>query len=286
MATVDTIKAVVSNGTALQKQDKLETLLSQMNIRKRFEEILGAKAPGFISSIISAVNTNDSLKTCDPKTVLGSAVVAATLDLPINGNLGFAAIVPYKGQAQFQMMWKGFVQLGIRTAQYKTMHTSDVYQDEYKSWNPLTGVFETTDPETWKQRDAGETDKIVGYVAYFRLLNGFEKYLYMTVAQVKRHGQKYSKSYSNPNSKWQQDFQAMALKTLIKLLLSKWGILSIEMQKAITVDQAVITDADKGDAGIEYADAKNAQDAEIVPNEKVESAAPVMSQVTGKEIEL
>lgn len=269
MATVDSIKNIVANGSALVEQDPIASLLSKLHVKKRLEEILGTKAPGFISSIISAVNTNDSLKICDPKTVLGAAVTAAILDLPINGNLGFAAIVPYDGKAQFQMMWKGFVQLGIRTGQYKTMNTSDVYADEFKSWNPITGVFETTPPDTWKQRDEGATDKIVGYVAYFKLLNGFEKYLYMKVSQVTRHGQKFSKSYDKPNGKWKQDFPAMALKTLIKLILSKWGILSIEMQRAITVDQAVITDADKGEAGLEFVDAQNATDAEIVKEKTV-----------------
>jgi recombination protein RecT len=255
MATVADVKTAVAetgNGQ-LQRQDRLETILGQINVKKRFEEILGAKSAGFVSSILSAVNTNPSLKTADPKTVLSAAVVAATLDLPINASLGYAYIVPYKGRAQFQIGWKGFVQLGLRTAQYRTMNSSEVFADELKSWNQITGELTLTEQSVWRDRYTTDA-RPIGYAAYFKLLNGFEKYLYMTTSEVRKHAQRYSQSYANENSQWQKNFDAMARKTLLKLLLSKFGILSIEMQKAIQVDQAVVSTTASGEEQIEYPD--------------------------------
>jgi recombination protein RecT len=242
----------------------LTALMSQANVRGRFEQILGQKAAGFISSVINVVNNNKHLQEADPKSVLAAAVVAATLDLPINPNLGYAAIVPYREGggppvAQFQMQWKGFVQLGLRTSLYEAMNASEVYEDELEFWNPITGEIRFTPMDKWKFRYEGRTDKIVGYVAYFKLLAGFEKYWYMTVAQIHAHGKRYSKSYSNPKGKWQTDFHSMALKTVIKQLLSKYGILSVDMQTAMRADQATIKPAndDATDFNFTYDDAIN-----------------------------
>lgn len=271
MATQAMVKDAVKNGGNLVPQDRLETMLGRIDIKKRFEEILGKKAPGFVSSILSVANSSQHLKGADPRTILGSAVIAATLDLPINPNLGFAYIVPYKGIAQFQMGYKGFIQLAIRSGQYKTIHAAEVYEDEIRWWNALTGDFAMKPSEEWKQRETGQTDKIVGYVAFFRLINGFEKYLYMTKAQVERHAKKYSQSYSGANSKssrWAQDFDVMALKTLLKLLLSKYGILSIEMQKAIQADQGSTTETDPDKQVFDHPDV---QDAEIRTGEDQEA---------------
>ena len=255
MATTNAIgKALESDKSQMVRTDRIETLLGRVDMRKRFEEIMGAKAPGFISSVISAVKSNDALKVCDPMSIISSAVVAATLDLPINASLGFAHIVPYSGVAQFQMGWKGFVQLAIRTGQYKTMNASEIYADEIEYWNPITGELKLTPLEDWKQRDSGE-GKVVGYVSFFRTINGFEKFLYMTAGQVERHAKKYSKSYQKGNGQWVKDFPSMALKTVLKLLLSKYGLLSIEMQKALRADQAVL------DAEGEVADYPDAIDA-------------------------
>jgi len=175
--------------------------------------------------------------------VVAAAAVAASLDLPINPSLSFAHIVPYSGRAQFQMGWRGFVQLGIRTDKYKTINASRVFEGEIKSYNHITGEMEFN-------LSGKKSSKIVGYVAYFKLLNGFEKYYYMTLEEVKAHGKKYSKIFDNPKGRWQLDFDLMGLKTVIKMLLSKYGILSIDMQKAITHDQGVM----KKDGSVEYID--------------------------------
>jgi len=229
----------------------LAVLLSSNEVRRRFNDVFGnkVKAAAFVSSIMAAVSQNPGLKECDPMSVISAAGIAASMDLPINPSLGFAHIVPYKGLAQYQQGWRGFVQLGIRTAQYKSMNVSEVYKDEIKTWNPIMGEIEFTPQETWKERYSSK-GTLVGYVAFFKLLNGFEKYIYMTVGQIDSHARKYSPSYDNEKGQWKKNFDAMAKKTVLKALLSKFGLLSIEMRKAIEADQAVI----RPDGTYEYVD--------------------------------
>lgn len=214
----------------------LNTMLGSELVKKRFFEILGKKSAGFISSILSVVKNNDMLTKADPASVLNSAVIAATLDLTINPNLGYAYIVPYKGAAAFQMGYKGYVQLAMRTGQYKTINAVEVHEGDIVSENPFTGEYEF---DKVLHRDA----PVIGYMAYFKLLNGFEKYMYMSSEELKQHGMKYSQTYKRGGGLWATEFDAMAKKTVLKLLLSKYGILSIEMQTAVQIDQAVL----KGD---------------------------------------
>lgn len=239
MAKLDTIGKEM-NGQQLQPAMRLNQLVGRVDVKRRFEEILGKKAPAFISSILSVASSKKELAVSDPNTILAAAVIAATLDLPINPNLGFAHIVPYSGVAQFQMGWKGFVQLAIRTGMYQTMNAAEIYEGELIKYNRITG--ETVIDEAQKK-----SDKIVAYVAYFKLTSGFEKHLLMTVDQVTAHAKRYSKSYSKPGTPWQINFDAMALKTVIKMLLSKYGVLSVEMQQAIKYDQGVIKQTPEGD---------------------------------------
>ena len=237
---------------------QVKQIISSDTVKKKFTEVLGQKAPQFLASITNVVAGSTQLKKCSANSIMSAAFVAATYDLPIDSNLGFSAIVPYNEsvyneqtgrydkvpRAQFQMMYKGFIQLAIRTGEYEKMNCSAVYQDEIVDYNPITGECQfVTEFSACEQRNNGETDKIVGYYAWFRLKSGFTKELYMSKNEVLNHAKKYSQSYrydlnDNKNSsKWSTDFDAMALKTVIKLLLSKWGILSIEMQKAIQDDQ-------------------------------------------------
>lgn len=244
----------MSNQIQTQEASKpltVNTLLKQDGYKKRFNELMGKKAPAFISSIVNVSNL-PSLKDADPNTIISSAVVAATLDLPIDQNLGFAYIVPYNTKvgnsfvkkAQFQMGYKGYIQLAMRTGQYKTINAIEIYEGEIKRVNRLTGEIEFNEDETLVNRDV-----VVGYIAYFKLLNGFEKTIYMSREEMEKHAKKYSQSYSSSkkwvadSSLWATDFDGMAIKTVMKRLLSKYGILSIEMQSAITNDQAVINDS-------------------------------------------
>jgi len=205
-----------------------------------------------MTSITNAVGSNAALQKCEANSILSSALVAATYDLPIDSNLGFSALVPYWDsstktfKAQFQMMYKGFVQLAIRSGLYADMNVSEVYEDELLSYNPIMGLVEfVADFSKCTQRKEGKTDKIVGYYAWFKLLTGFGKGLYMTVDECKNHAAQYSTSYkkdlekNSSKSKWSTDFDAMAKKTVLKLLLSRWGVLSVDMQRAIVDDQKI-----------------------------------------------
>ena len=252
-------------GAELSVIGQVKNFLSQESVKNRFNEVLGNKASQYMASIVNVVNGSSQLQKCEAKTILSAAFVAASYDLPIDSNLGFAAIVPYQDRknnvynAQFQMMYKGFVQLAIRSGAYENMNVAEVYEDELISYNPITGELELTkDFSKCTHRKEGQKDKIVGYYAWFKLLTGFRKELYMTVDECKNHALQYSASYKTDQkkgwttSKWTTDFDAMAKKTVLKLLLSRWGVLSIEMQKAIQDDQKVYTDDSNG----EYADNK------------------------------
>lgn len=248
---------------------QVKGFLSQDSVKKRFNEVLGAKAPQFMASITNTIESNTQLKKCDASSIMSAAFVAATYDLPIDPNLGFSAIVPYKDKAQFQIMYKGFVQLAIRSGTYENMNVSEVYEDELVSYNPITGELTlTSNFSSCAQRKNGEKDKIVGYYAWFRLLTGFRKEMYMTLDECKKHAETYSASYRQDLkkgcsiSKWSTDFHAMSKKTVLKLLLSKWGVLSVDMQRAIIDDQKVFTD----DNGTYEDNENNSKKQEEIPN--------------------
>lgn len=224
-----------------------KSLFGQQNVKAKFEELLGKKAQGFITSVLQIVASNSLLAKAEPHSIFHAAATAATLDLPINQNLGFAYIIPYNSKdgckAQFQIGYKGFIQLAQRSGQFHRISATPIFAGQLKSENPLTGYeFD------FSVKASGDP---IGYASYFRLLNGFEATLYMTVEQVKQHGIKYSKSFNS--GVWKTDFNAMATKTVIKLLLSRFAPLSIEMQKAIIADQAVINDVNA--ENVTYVDA-------------------------------
>ncbi|MFP5165707.1 recombinase RecT [Bacillus halotolerans] len=200
----------------------MKGLLSSPSVIKRFEEVLGKRATQFTASILSLYNSEQMLQKTDPMSVISSAMVAATLDLPIDKNLGYAWIVPYGGKAQFQLGYKGYIQLALRTGQYKSINCIPIHEGELQKWNPLTEEIEID----FEKR---ESDAVIGYAAYFELINGFRKTVYWTKAQVEKHKKKFSKS----DFGWKNDWDAMALKTVLKAVLSKWGILSVELQKAV-----------------------------------------------------
>ena len=231
-----TIKQGAVKTAESQKAVTIQSLVSQENVKARFEELLGKKAPGFISSLLAVVNNNKLLAKANPNTIIAAGAMAASLDLPINQNLGFAYIIPYKDEAQFQMGYKGYIQLAMRTGQYQTINAAEVYEGEIIKQNRFTGEYEFGEKTS---------DKIVGYIAYFKLVNGFEKYLYMSSEEMQAHARKFSKNYKGGTDKWGlTDFHSMAIKTVLKRLISKYGILSIEMQGQQMVD-AITNDGGK-----------------------------------------
>lgn len=246
------------------KQDTptLQQLLNSTGIKRRFEELLDKSAPSFISSILTIVRSNSKLQDCSPNSILSAAGIAAALKLPINPSLGFAYIVPYKGQATFQLGWKGFVQLAMRSGQYKTLNSGAVREGQIKEIDFVTGEI---------IRGEKTSEEISGYVAYMELINGFKKSLYMTVEEIQAHAAKYSQSYAydlrsgKKSSVWSTNFDAMAKKTVLKKLLSNFGIISIDRQSlalatALQADQAVITEE-----GFRYVDNEQGGEENVVP---------------------
>lgn len=231
-------------------------------VKKKFQELLGKRATSFVTSVLQIVASNELLKKADPTSIYQAAAVAATLDLPLNNNLGFAYIVPYnqsykdnngnwqkKSVAQFQMGYKGFIQLAQRSGQCQTISASPIYEGQLVEENPLTGfVFD------FKQK---KSNTVIGYASYIKLINGFEKIFYMSKEQMDAHGKKFSATYKDGKGLWKDDFEGMANKTVLKLLLSKYAPLSVEMQRALVADQSIIKDSDTLD--VEYIDNETVQ---------------------------
>lgn len=247
MATTTGIELKKNNIVAQKEAKTVKGMLETPAFKKKFEEMLGKKAAGFISSIIAVTNSSNYLMKADPATVIGAAAQAAMLDLPINQSLGFAYIVPYKDAAQFQLGYKGYIQLAQRSGQYADIGAKTVFEGELEYENRLLDKFR------FGERTS---DKVIGYLAYFRLTNGFEKMLYMTIDEAQAHAKKYSKNYKGGTSKWGiADFDVMAEKTVLKRLLSKYGPLSIEsiqMSQALANDGGVISMNNDGDFDVNF----------------------------------
>lgn len=226
--------------------------INQDSILGNIKSVLKERTPQFITSVVSLVNTNEKLAEADRKSVLNACLIAASLNLPINQNLGYAYIIPYKDTksgvtyAQYQMGYKGFIQLAMRSNQFQTLNVTDVREGEILGVNHLSGEIEFK----WAI-EGREGLKTVGFVAYLKLINGFEKSFYMTTEQLKQHGLKFSQTFKRGFGLWKDDFDSMAKKTTLKLLLSKYAPMNTEMAKAVESDQALIKDE-----GIEYVDNK------------------------------
>ena len=218
--------------------------LNTDNVKARFENLLGKNAANFISSILAIYNGNEKLRQCDPMSILAAAGQAAGFKLSINPQLGYAYVIPYydyksrKNVAQFQIGYKGLIQLAVRNGLYRTLNSTEIYEGQIKRANPITGEFEIGDRTS---------DKIVGYAAYMELINGFTKTLYMSKEDVQRHAMTFSESYRNEQSRdfsvWAKNFDTMAKKTVLKKMLSMYAPLSIDMQEgalatALNADQS------------------------------------------------
>lgn len=239
------------------------------------ERVLMSKKNSFVNNISSLVANNTALQACDPRSIIYAGIKATALDLPLDPNLGFAYVIPYNNrkagitEAQFQIGYKGFIQLAIRSGQFRTINVTDVKEGEVKHFDLLTG--ETR----FDALPAREKLPTVGYAAFIRLTNGFEKTLYMTKEEVEAHAYEYSQTYKADkdkgwaSSQWSKNFDAMARKTVLKLLLSRFAPLSVEMQQAISSDQAVFNSPD---GAPRYAD--NNDRIEDVVSEEVPAGSP------------
>jgi recombination protein RecT len=223
-----------SQTKALTKVDVLKNTLNAPSVQEQFKNALAEKGNLFIASLIDLYGGDTYLQNCDPNLVVKEALKAAVLNLPINKALGFAYIVPYKSGdkliPQFQIGYKGLVQLAMRTGQYKTLNADVVFEGELRNVNKLTGEIDFSGQK--------KSDTVIGYFCHFELLNGFAKTLFMTKERVTKHAEKYSKSYTTAAGPWKKEFDAMALKTVIRNLLSHYGFLSVEMANAIVDDSS------------------------------------------------
>lgn len=230
----------------------LKSILATPAIRKQMKSLLGERAGHFMMAIVQVVEGTPQLQQADPQSIINASIASAVLNLPIEKNLGFAYIVPYKDRekgmlAQFQMGYKGYIQLALRSGEYKYINAIEIKEGEIKGYNILTGELNLEFIEDLDKRLEAKT---IGYASYIEFNNGFRNTLFMTVAQVENHAKKYSQSYqydvnyNKKNSNWSKNFDAMALKTVLKLNLSKFGALSVEVQKALQTDGLVVNEID------------------------------------------
>jgi recombination protein RecT len=248
---------MAANGTAVARPKNIIATLQSDTIQKRIKEVLGERAPQFCASVVSLTNASDTLRQAEPNSIIAACMTAALLNLPVSKDLGFAHIIPYAGVAQFQMGYKGFVQLAMRTGQYRHLNACPVYEGELVKYDRLTGELIIDE----KQRKG---DVVIGWAAYMELINGFSHALYWTDAEVQKHAEKYSQAVKKQkkDSPWYTNPTAMKLKTVLKALLSKWGILSVELERALHEDQGVRRTID---SDVEYLD--NGKAAEKPPIE-------------------
>ena len=245
---IQNMVAKTNNQQVAPAQQSVNQLMNSMldgeKLRGRFNELLGNRSAQFVSSLVSMVNADQTLQRAfyeAPMTVIQAGLKAAAFDLPIDQNLGYAYIVPFKNskkdadgnwsskmEATFILGWKGMHQLALRTGAYKTINVVDIREGELKSYNRLT---EETDIEFIDDDDLRESKPIIGYLGYYRLVNGAEKTIYMTIKQIENHEKKFRKGQYMGKG-WRDDFDAMARKTVYRKLIGKWGVMSIQYQTA------------------------------------------------------
>lgn len=236
----------------------LKNALNTDGVKNKFNEMLGKKSAGFITSITSVVQNNDLLQKAEVNSIILAAAQAASLDLPINPNLGFAAIIPFNDKknnrcvAQFQIMRDGWVDLCLRTGQFEYIANEIVYEGELVEKNRFTDTYVFDESKR-------KSDKVIGYMASFKLTNGYRKTVYMTAEDAKAHGKQYSQTFRKNFGLWVENFHAMALKTTLKMLLKKFAPKSIEsIAQAIEKDQASFV-GDIDNAQAVYVDGNNSK---------------------------
>jgi recombination protein RecT len=214
----------------MNQVQNLKLTLAKASVQEQFKNALAHNAPLFIASLIDIYGGDTNLQKCQPSAVIMEALKAATLRLPINRSLGFAYIVPYGSKPEFQIGYKGYIQLAMRTGAYRYINADVVYGGEFVRYDKLTGELDISGSKT--------SSDVVGYFAFMETVNGFRKTIWWPYNQMKDHAKRYSKSYTHGSSPWQTEFDKMALKTMLRALLGKFGVMSIDMVKAFEVDSA------------------------------------------------
>lgn len=267
---------------ANQKQT-FSAFLAQDAMKKKINEMVGGeKGQQFVTSIISAVSTNPQLAECDNDSIVSAALLGQALNLSPSPQLGQFYLVPFNDNkrgckvAQFQIGYKGYIQLAIRSGQYKKLNVLAIKEGELIKYDPLDEDIEVKLIENEEEREKAET---IGYYAMFEYLNGFRKTIYWSKQRMEAHALKYSMGYRAKKGYtfWEKDFDGMAYKTMLRQLISKWGIMSIDltMQKALESDMAVIND----NGTYDYVD-NNEMVNEVIETENQEQPVEVKQEET------
>lgn len=247
-----------------QGEKGITNYLSNPQIQNYLKEVIGNNKEKFVTNLVSTINQSKQLQKCTNVSLLSGALEATTLNLNLNASFGYAHLVPFKNnkatkergydvyEAQFQIGSRGFIQLALRTGEYQKINAIPVYKSQFRAWNALTEEIILNEFYNF------EDDETVGYVSYFRLNNGFEKTIFWSIDKMRKHADTYSQAFSMEiaeqikqgkipekdmwkySSYWYKDFDSMAIKTMLRQMLSKWGLLSEELQRAIEVDQSVL----------------------------------------------
>ena len=269
----------------LQTKPKFSLAIQSEGYKKLINNTLGdpKRASKFIASITSAVATNQSLQECDAGSILSAALLGEALELSPSPQLGQVYLVPFNTKnpdgtwskkAQFQLGYKGYIQLAIRSGQYKKLNVLAIKEGELIKYDPLNEEIEV---KLIEDEEVRENAKTIGYYAMFEYVNGFRKTMYWTKSKMEAHALKYSKGYAAKKGYtfWEKDFDGMAYKTMLRQLISKWGIMSIEMQEAYTKDMSVV----KEDGTYDYVDTQEINLEPIADNdEKIEQKEEKVNQ--------
>lgn len=270
----------VNNSLAARKNQKvgLTAYLTQDAVKDQINKVVGGKdGQRFMAAIISAVNTNPALQECTNPSILSGALLGESLKLSPSPQLGHYYLVPFndknKGKvAQFQLGYKGYIQLAIRSGQYKKLNVLAIKEGELEYFDPLNEDIKINlMVDKWDEREEAET---IGYYAMFELTNGFRKAIYWSKKQMESHAMKYSQGYRAKKGYtfWEKNFDGMAYKTMLRQLISKWGIMSIELQSALENDMTFTDES----GSVNYVEA----DSEVIDYETVEQPEEVQVEKT------
>lgn len=282
----------------VKKQPAFSVVIQSDMYKKLINNTLGdpKKATRFIASITSAVATNPALQECEPSSIVAGALVGEALELSPSPVLGEYYLVPFKNskegvtKAQMQIGYKGYLHLAIRSGQYKDIDVFEIHEGEFKGRDKETGKFKFEFIENEAER---LSKPVIGYMGYFELLNGFRKTLYISKEEMEKHANTYSKAFNLEDYKklqagqipekdlwkyssfWYKNFDTMAFKTVLRQLISKWGIMSIQLQEAFTKDMAVMKD--NGD--YEYVDSPTYEEEPVFVKEEEKKTAKSLNDI-------
>jgi len=271
----------------VKQQQTLQQLMNSGAVVKKMNDVLGSekKASSFISSVISVSQNNKLLRNAEPMSILSSAMVAATLDLPVVPTLGMAYLVPYKGVCSFQIGYKGILELAMRSGEFRNIIDEVVYDGQLVKKNKFTGEY-VFDEDSIKLDDKGQA-KPIGVMARFDLINGYSKTIYWSLEEIEAHAKRFSQAYrSGYDSPWKSDFWQMAKKTVLKSLLNKYAPKSVAMQTALKFDQSKVNlnSNDIGELNVDAFDAEYVDNPEeVVDEEKAKKVAEAFSDFDAPE---